>query len=137
VTGTFGTAAGSLPCPCGSGASYDECCGPLHRGETAAETAEQLMRSRYSAHHRGLEDYLLATWHPTTRPAGVELDPGVRWLRLEVLDTRGGTPTDSDGEVEFTAHYRDRRGRQEGRLHERSRFTRRGGRWFYLDGTVD
>ena len=138
MTGAFGTAPGALPCPCGGGATYDGCCGPLHRGEAPAETAEQLMRSRYSAHLRGLEDYLLATWHPATRPATVTLDPAVRWLRLDVLDTARGAATDSDGEVEFTAHYRHGGGRgRHGRLHERSRFTRRGGRWFYLDGTVD
>lgn len=138
MTGAFGAASGALPCPCGSGATYDGCCGPLHRGEALAQTAEQLMRSRYSAHLRGLEHYLLATWHPATRPATVALDPAVRWVRLDVLETARGTVTDSDGEVEFTAHYRyEDGGGQPGRLHERSRFTRRGGRWFYLDGIVD
>lgn len=92
------------------------------------------MRSRYSAYARGMEDYLLATWHPATRPATAAPDPDLHWVRLEVLDTSRGGATDTDGEVEFTAHYRDR-GRP-GRLHERSRFTRRGGRWYYVDGTV-
>ena len=66
-------------CPCGTGLPYDECCGPLHAGATPAATAEQLMRSRYSAFAVGDAAYLLATWHPSTRPPALELDPGVRW----------------------------------------------------------
>lgn len=93
------------------------------------------MRSRYAAYARGLEDYLLATWHPATRPVSLSLDPAVEWLRLEVLGSSGGGERDDHGEVEFTAHYRER-GRR-GSLHERSRFTRRAGRWLYLEGAVD
>ena len=58
-------------CPCGTGLPYDDCCGPLHAGSTAAATAEQLMRSRYSAFAVGDAAYLLATWHPSTRPAAL------------------------------------------------------------------
>ena len=93
------------------------------------------MRSRYAAFALGLPDYLLATWHPRTRPATVELDRGLEWVRLEVLDTTGGGPDDAEGEVEFIAHHRE--GGRRGRLHERSRFVRRGLRWSYLDGVVD
>ena len=96
------------------------------------------MRSRYAAYSLGLEAYLLATWHPATRPGSLALDPALEWVRLEVLDRQRGGTGDCEGEVEFTALYRDRR--QPDRpasLHERSRFTRRGGRWLYLDGTVD
>lgn len=133
----FGGGAGSARrlCPCGSGVAYDRCCGPFHRGEEVAPTAEALMRSRYAAFALGLPDHLLATWHPRTRPATVELDPATEWVRLEVQDTDGGGPDDTEGEVEFTAHVRER-GRR-GQLHERSRFVRRAGRWFYLDGLVD
>jgi SEC-C motif-containing protein len=92
------------------------------------------MRSRYAAFVLGLSDHLLATWHPRTRPATVELDPALEWVRLEVLATTGGGPDDTEGEVEFIAHHREH-GRR-GQLHERSRFTRRGGRWFYVDGVV-
>lgn len=101
-----------------------------------AGTAEQLMRSRYAAYVRRLPDYLLATWHPSTRPASLSLDPALEWVRLDVLDCRGGGLGDSEGEVEFTAHHRDPTGRLAS-LHERSRFTRRGGRWLYVDGLVD
>jgi SEC-C motif-containing protein len=97
-----------------------------------AETAEALMRSRYAAFALDLSDYLMATWHPRTRPATIELDTALEWVRLEVLDTTGGGRGDSEGEVEFTAHHRE--DGSSGLLHERSRFVRRGGRWFYLDG---
>jgi SEC-C motif-containing protein len=113
---------------------YDRCCGTFHRGEEVAPTAEALMRSRYSAFALGRTDYLLATWHPGTRPATVDLDPAVELVGLEVLDTTGGGAEDTEGEVEFRAHHREH-GRR-GELHERSRFTRRGGRWVYLDGDV-
>ena len=63
------------PCPCGSGQDYDACCGRLHAGALASD-AEALMRSRYCAYVRGNADYLLATWHPTTRPAQLTLGDG-------------------------------------------------------------
>lgn len=92
------------------------------------------MRSRYSAFARGDADYLFRTWHPRTRPADVTIDPGIAWIGLEVVDTVAGGPDDDLGEVEFVAHFEneDRRGR----LHERSRFQRRAGRWFYVDGLI-
>jgi SEC-C motif-containing protein len=119
-------------CPCGSGAQFAVCCQPLHRGERQAGTAEELMRSRYSAYAVGDLDYVWRTWHPRTRPP--ELIPnGVEWLGLEVVAA-------SDDEVEFLAHYREngRSGRiaTGGTLHERSRFAVRARRWFYVDGDL-
>ena len=118
-------------CPCGTGESYPDCCGPRHDGSVPAPTAETLMRSRYSAFARGDADYLVATWDPSTRPRAVGLDPDRRWLRLEILDVVDGGPFAETGQVEFRAHYRD--GGTRGAQHERSRFVRRRGRWFYLD----
>ena len=90
------------------------------------------MRSRYSAFVLGRTDYLAATWHASTRPADVAVDPGTMWLGLEV---RQHTVQDADHtEVEFVARYRVA-GRG-ARIHERSRFVREGGRWFYVDGDV-
>ena len=66
------------PCPCGLPAPYDACCGRFHRGESAAPTAELLMRSRYAAFVVGDAGYLRDTWHPSTRPRHVDLDPGER-----------------------------------------------------------
>ncbi|MDO9398039.1 MAG: YchJ family metal-binding protein [Herbiconiux sp.] len=124
-------------CPCLSGEVYGDCCGPFHRGTAVAPTAERLMRSRYAAFAVGDVDYLLGTWHPSTRPESLELDPELRWFRLDIDGRRAGGPFDTEGEVEFTAHYRVRepgavRARAE-RQHERSRFERVDGRWFYLD----
>lgn len=110
------------PCPCGLPAAYDACCGRFHAG-AAAPTPELLMRSRYSAYAVGDSGYLLRTWHPATRPRGVEVTGG--WLRLEVLSARGGL-LDAEGEVHFRAHHTG------GVLVERSRFVRDSGRWSYL-----
>jgi SEC-C motif-containing protein len=122
-------------CPCLSGLAYAECCGPLHRGERTAPTAEALMRSRYSAFAVGDAAYLVTTWHRSTRPADVDLDPDVRWRRLDVLATSAGGPFDTTGTVEFRATYRDADG--PGALHEVSRFVREDGGWSYVDGSVD
>jgi SEC-C motif-containing protein len=115
------------PCPCGSGTSYDACCGRLHRGASAAETAEQLMRSRYAAYAVGDTDYVFRTWHPRTRPDDVSPHPALTWTGLAVVGA-------GEGWVEFVASY-ERDGRA-GELRERSRFERRGGRWVYVDGDV-
>jgi SEC-C motif-containing protein len=117
-------------CPCLSGLTYTECCGPFHAG-TIAPTAERLMRSRYSAYALGMPDYLVATWHRSTRPAELELDDGVRWWRLDILSRTRGGMLDSEGTVEFEAHYRASSGA--GSQHEVSRFVREDGRWFYVD----
>lgn len=90
------------------------------------------MRSRYTAFAVGDPAYLLATWHPSTRPPSLELDPGVRWTGLEVLATSGGSLLMTEGVVEFRAHYVHRGAA--GSQHERSRFRRQDGRWRYLDG---
>jgi SEC-C motif-containing protein len=92
------------------------------------------MRSRYSAFAVGDPAYLLATWHPTTRPRTLELDPDVRWTGLDVLATTGGSLLSADGTVEFRAHHRVA-GRP-GAQHENSRFLREQGRWYYLDGVT-
>jgi SEC-C motif-containing protein len=90
------------------------------------------MRSRFAAFAVGDTSYLLRTWHPSTRPATLELDEQQRWTHLDVIDTVAGGLFDQTGIVEFQAHYRH--GRQRGTLHERSRFARIDGAWFYLDG---
>ena len=117
-------------CPCGlTPLPLEHCCGPFHDG-LAAPDAHALTRSRYSAFVRGHQAYLLATWHASTRPATLELDEGVKWLGLEVKHHRiTGTDT---AEVEFVARFRV--GGRAVRQHERSRFVREEGRWFYIDG---
>ena len=117
-------------CDCGTGLPYDACCGPFHDG-ASAPTAEQLMRSRYTAFARRLPAYLLETWHPTTRPRRLVLDREQEWLGLQVLEARGGF-LDTEGVVEFRATWRQRGQTQV--LHERSRFLRVDGRWRYVNG---
>jgi SEC-C motif-containing protein len=121
-------------CPCGSGDSYADCCERFHAGEPAP-TARALMAARFSAFATGHVAYLERTWYPSTRPAEVTLDEGIRWQRLEIVDTVAGGPFDIDGVVEFRAHYRAGNGR--GVLHERSRFVREDGEWLYVSGTLD
>ena len=118
-------------CPCGTGLPYDECCGPLHAGTAPAATAEQLMRSRYSAFALGEPGYLLATWHSATRPRTLRLDDDVRWTGLDVVATTGGRLLDAEGTVEFRAH--SRRSGHPGTQHEVSRFVREDRLGRYLD----
>ena len=94
------------------------------------------MRSRYSAYVLGLEDYLLATWHASTRPASLDLagqSPKPVWLGLTVK--RHENPTADTAVVEFVARMRIGGGSAQ-RMHEVSRFVREDGRWYYLDGVV-
>lgn len=119
-------------CPCLSGETYGNCCGRYHRGPQTAPTAEALMRSRYSAFAAGLSRYLLDTWHPSTRPAVLELDDDLQWRRLDIEETTAGGPLDTQGTVKFSAYYRD--GGRRGVQTETSRFVREGGSWLYVDG---
>ena len=112
--------------------AYVNCCGRFvdHVDDTPAPDAEHLMRSRYSAFVLAGADYLLATWHPSTRPTSLDLDAHAKWLGLEVREHQV-TGVDA-AEVEFVARYRvDGRAV---RMHERSRFVREDGRWYYVDG---
>jgi SEC-C motif domain protein len=115
-------------CPCGSGEAYDACCGPVVRNERWADTAEELMRSRYTAFVLGDVDHVFRSWHPATRPDGLDELPDLQWLGLEILDVVDGGPTDDEGVVEFRATH------ARGTQHESSRFVRRAGRWVYVDG---
>ncbi|MHA3685294.1 YchJ family protein [Leucobacter sp. HY1908] len=127
--------AAEAACPCGRGESYGACCGPLHAGEPAP-TAERLMRSRYTAFALGLVDYLERSWHETTRPEELEIDPDVVWRRLLIERVEAGSPFDREGFVTFTAIGRGPEGRFEQR--ERSRFVRdTAGRWVYVDGEAE
>jgi SEC-C motif-containing protein len=91
------------------------------------------MRSRFSAFALGNPAYLLASWHPSTRPRTLELDPGLRWYRLDIVGTTDGGIFDTVGTVRFRAYFR---GDAVGVQAEDSRFVREGRRWFYLDGVA-
>lgn len=92
------------------------------------------MRSRYSAFVVGDLDYLLRTWHSSTRPAELELEPDVRWYRLDIVSQNRGTLLDTRGSVEFIARFKGPDGA--GELHETSEFVRKHGEWLYVDGVV-
>lgn len=127
-----------LNCPCGRRTAkakllaYADCCGRFidHWDAQPAPDAETLMRSRYSAFVRENAAYLQATWHESQRPESLDFDRVTKWLGLDVKQFQ--VTAEDKAEVEFVARYR-LSGRAV-RLHERSRFVREGGRWYYVDG---
>lgn len=123
------------PCFCGSGLAYQACCGIYHAGEAEPAGAEALMRARYSAFVTKNESYLLSTWATKTRPSVLDLS-GDRtvWQKLEIISTQLGQEGDSEGWVEFKAHYQlDSASHL---MQERSYFQHTSGRWYYVDGVV-
>ena len=119
-------------CPCGSELDYDLCCGQFIETNHWPVTAEQLMRSRYSAYALKHRDYLVATWHPATCPDDLDLyeNAHVKWVRLEIVNTEAGEEQDQSGIVEFTATMKAN-GRAE-KMTERSEFIKQDGRWYYF-----
>lgn len=123
-----------MRCPCrkkSETTTYAACCEPLHAGVVSAPTAEALMRSRYAAFALQKAAYLLATWHPDTRPARIDFNPGEQWIRLQVV---AATEDQDSATVEFIA--RSKLGGRSHVLHEVSRFNRVAGRWLYRDGVI-
>lgn len=122
-------------CPCGSGQDFGQCCGPLLAGTKNAQTAVELMRSRYTAFVLADDGYLAASWHSKTRPVDSAAPSNIVWRRLRIRDVVAGGVADTTGEVEFVAHFRAADGTRDF-LHERSRFVREQGRWVYVDGKL-
>jgi SEC-C motif-containing protein len=118
-------------CPCqqqqANARSYQQCCEPFHQGETPA-TAEQLMRSRFSAYVLGLSQYVRDTWHPSTRPNGLDLSPDANWLKLDIVKAH-------DKQVHFRAFFKD--DNEFAVLEETSNFVLENDHWFYVNGTTD
>jgi SEC-C motif domain protein len=128
----------SEACPCGT-SSYAACCGPRHSGSRPAETAEALMRSRYSAYALGLGDYLVATNERPARPGeSAELTTwgrSVAWVGLRVEAVEAGGVEDDGGFVRFSARFLEAGALVT--LTERSRFSRVNGAWKYVEGTSE
>lgn len=123
-------------CPCKSREIYGLCCGRFHSGKSIPETAEQLMRSRYSAYFFRLVDYLVDTTHPDAKTAQLKQDlqrtiDAPKWMFLTILRTSKGQVGDKAGKVEFIADYYANGGLE--KLHECSRFRRYKGLWKYVD----
>jgi len=121
-------------CPCGTGFPYTDCCGPLIRGANPADTAEDLMRSRFTAFAKGLWDYLeqtrysdgqeLSAWYKTKF-----MHDKISWTGLDIVDVKKGNVSDEEGEVSFVAHYQENGEKKT--LQEVSKFIKEEGRWFY------
>ena len=126
-------------CPCGSGVDYAECCEPIVTGTRHAETAEQLMRARYSAYVGAAVDFLFETTHPDHRDgydhAGTrQWAETSEWLGLEILDSSQGGPEDTAGSVEFVARFREKGVLQEHR--ELGHFKREKEVWYFTTGEM-
>ena len=124
-------------CPCGSSLSFEECCKPIIDRTTEAQTAEQLMRSRYTAFTLADAGYLLKSWAEEARQYEDKDDlrrwaKSVQWVKLNVIETENGMADDDKGYVTFQAFYRDK-GKLR-KIEERSYFEKRNGKWYYVSG---
>jgi SEC-C motif-containing protein len=143
----------STLCYCASVAPFSDCCQPLFNGSQQAKTAEQLMRSRFSAFCTANIDYLIASHHPSKRQADDHQNLAAttehcHWLKLDIISTEAGSAKHNQGKVEFIAYYLDTEPSDKehadtnnvparlAQLHEQSRFIKQEGRWYYLDGII-
>lgn len=126
-------------CPCGTERSYDDCCRPLIEGRKMAETAETLMRARYSAFVKTEIDYLCSTIPPEQQKnfnyqETTDWSENSQWEGLDILNTSEGGPDDETGTVEFIAHFRQNDEKVE--HHELARFGKIDGHWYFIDGSA-
>ena len=132
----------NLSCPCGS-VLYSQCCQPLHIGKTKAQSAEQLMRSRYSAFAKYEIDYIVKTTalgqqQALDVKAIADWSKANQWLKLEIVEAQGKLDK-NHAQVEFKAHYVDQNShtQQVEIHHEISHFVRHENEWYFLDPTTD
>lgn len=129
-----------MNCYCCSGKEFAECCQPFIEGKAKPKTAEELMRSRYSAYLTFSIEYILRSTHPSTRKfyKAEELENwarSCRWQKLEIISKTEGEAKDKQGTVEFKAHYLNEK--NESQIHhEKSNFCKELGKWFFVDGKV-
>ena len=126
-------------CPCGSTKTYSDCCEPIIKGTLPAETAEQLMRARYSAYTKTEMDFVFNSTDPANRE-GYDHD-GTRawaenseWLGLQIIGTTKGEKGDTTGEVEFIARFKENGTLRE--HHENAVFKHKEGTWYFNDGMM-
>jgi len=127
-------------CPCGSGLSFSACCEPIISGRKDAGTAQELMRSRYSAFTQANIDYLMRSHSAKTRPIKERKSiekwaKSVNWMGLTILDTQDGEASDEIGYIEFKALYLENGKPQQ--IHEKSFFLRENGKWKYVSGVTN
>ncbi|WP_139959723.1 YchJ family protein [Flavicella sediminum] len=121
-------------CPCGTGKAYKICCGAIHKGKVKAQTAEELMRSRYSAFTKADGDYLMRSYHSSTKPLSekkeiVRWAKSVTWLSLLIVAKTKGTVNDTEGTVEFKASFLENG--EVKVIYENSYFSKEKGHWVY------
>jgi len=124
-------------CPCGSSKSYNECCGLIISGKKEATTCVELMRSRYAAFTVANIDYLMQSYHSSTRPLKQHKSiqkwtESVHWMGLVILSAIAGESNDDIGFVEFRALYVEAGKMQQ--IHEKSLFKRENQKWVYVSG---
>jgi SEC-C motif-containing protein len=123
-------------CPCGSGLEYAQCCEPLITGVKTPETAEALLRSRYSAYAKKIVDYIVDTTHPDqqepdSRKTVEKWAKNTEWQRLDIVACEAGEIGDDEGEIEFKAGYTEKGRRR--KHHELAKFKKLEGRWYFYD----
>lgn len=124
-----------MNCYCGHNKPYKSCCEVFHLNHGKTETAQQLMRSRYSAFVLANGNYLMETHHSSTRPISEKKDivdwaKSVQWIRLEVLEANSGLKDNTKGTVTFNAYFYE-----QGKIdviHEKSAFVKENNQWYYL-----
>ena len=124
-------------CPCGSELEYSNCCEPLISGVKPAETAEALMRSRYSAYVKKEVNYVLETTHPEHREPDSKKTiedwaKNAIWHKLEIVECKDGGTEDNEGTVEFIADYTEKG--KKSKHHELAEFKKKDDKWYFFDG---
>lgn len=119
------------PCPCNPEKLFADCCEPFLQHKKNPQSPLELMQSRYTAYVTHQKEYLLETWHPSSRPQTINLNQSPKWLRLQITKT---SYQGNQGMVEFKASYKT--GNKIDILHETSHFIKEGSRWFYVDGNL-
>ncbi len=123
-------------CPCGNNKPFAACCAPVLDDQSKAQTAEQLMRSRYCGYTLAKNEYLMESWAQETRPRELDVEAAsIQWLGLEVEECTKGGREDKEGTVTFTASFLS--SGHLCKLHEKSRFIRHNTLWYYLDGETE
>ncbi|TLX70239.1 Sec-C motif domain protein [Labilibacter sediminis] len=127
-----------INCPCGSGKLLKDCCQPIIQNQKDAITAEELMRSRYTAFTLADVGYLMKSHHSKTRPIKEKKNikkwaESVQWMGLTIINKTEGSAKDTKGMVEFKAVFIEN-GKLD-HIHECSLFEKENGKWVYFKGT--
>lgn len=120
-------------CICGNERPFEACCQRFLSGQAWPQTAEELMRSRFSAYATGAIDYVVETEVDADRQIIENWAAGTRFTRLRVLECRAGGPEDQQGTVTFEADF-ENSSTGRGTHRETSSFERRDGRWYFVSG---